>query len=170
MDTSDISLEEPGSADSSLEVIFSPLSSHKPLTNLQKVSGFLLAKDLRQSKSAVYSTAPSTPSMAVGGNEEVEERMKDNKENRAGQEEKEEKSPSKLSISVSSTPGRRPLEEMAVDGGVVTYCPRFVAIILSCWISEVIFHIMQVGDRRHSCKPKDGLHPLEECRHKGLPH
>ena len=60
----------------------------------------------------------------------MEGRMKDNKENRAGQEEKEGESPSKLSISVSTTPGRRPLEEMAVDGGVVTYCPRFVATIL----------------------------------------
>ena len=101
------------------------------------MSGFLLAKDLRQSKSAVYSTAPSTPSLAAGDNEELEERMKDNKENRAGQEEKEEESPSKLSISVSSTPGRRPLEEMAVDGGVVTYCPRFVATMLSCRISKL---------------------------------
>lgn len=97
------------------------------------MSGFLLAKDLRQSKSAVYSTAPSTPSLAAGDNEELEESMKDNKENRAGLEEKEGESPSKLSISVSSTPGRRPLEEMAVDGGVVTYCPRFVATMLSCW-------------------------------------
>ena len=43
------------------------------------MSGFLLAKDLRQSKSAVYSTAPSTPSLAAGDNEELEERMKDNK-------------------------------------------------------------------------------------------
>ena len=103
-----------------------------------------MAKDLRQSKSAVYSTAPSTPSLAAGDNEELEERMKDNKENRAGQEEKEEKSPSKLSISVSSTPGRRPLEEMAVDGGVVTYCPRFVATILLCWISKLYFTLCRL--------------------------
>ena len=98
-----------------------------------------MAKDLRQSKSAVYSTAPSTPSLAAGDNEELEGRMKDNKENRAGQEEKEGESPSKLSISVSTTPGRRPLEEMAVDGGVVTYCPRFVATMLSCWISKLYY-------------------------------
>ena len=83
-----------------------------------------MAEDLRQSKSAVFSTAPSTPALAdeeeqqkgvEGGQADV------NKENNAEQE-----SPSRLSISVSATPGRRPLEEMAVDGGVVTYCPRYI--------------------------------------------
>jgi len=146
MDTSDISLEEPGSADSSLEV-----------------SGFLLAKDLRQSKSAVYSTAPSTPSLAAGDNEEVEERMKDNKENRAGQEEKEEKSPSKLSISVSSTPGRRPLEEMAVDGGVVTYCPRLEtgATVASLRTASIL--LKNVGTKGSPTEGNTTPYRLSEC-------
>ena len=51
---------------------------------------------------------------------EGEEQAEVNKENSA-----EEESPSRLSISVSATPGRRPLEEVAIDGGVVTYCPRY---------------------------------------------
>ena len=93
-----------------------------------QVSGFILAEDLRQSKSAVFSTAPSTPALAVANEEEQkdmdeeeeEEQAEVNKENSA-----EEESPSRLSISVSATPGRRPLEEVAIDGGVVTYCPRY---------------------------------------------
>ena len=94
-----------------------------------QVSGFLLAEDLRQSKSAVFSTAPSTPALAVADEEEeqeddMEEEVDINKENSA-EEKKEEESPSRLSISVSATPGRRPLEEVAIDGGVVTYCPRY---------------------------------------------
>ena len=55
-----------------------------------------------------------------GMDEEEEEHAEVNKENSA-----EEESPSRLSISVSATPGRRPLEEVAIDGGVVTYCPRY---------------------------------------------
>jgi len=146
MDTSDISLEEPGSADTSVEV-----------------SGFLLAKDLRQSKSAVYSTAPSTPSLAAGDNEELEERMKDNKENRAGQEEKEEESPSKLSISVSSTPGRRPLEEMAVDGGVVTYCPRLEtgATVASLRTASIL--LKNVGTKGSPTEGNTTPYRLSEC-------
>ena len=93
-----------------------------------QVSGFILAEDLRQSKSAVFSTAPSTPALAAANEEEQkdmdeeegEEQAEVNKENSA-----EEESPSRLSISVSATPGRRPLEEVAIDGGVVTYCPRY---------------------------------------------
>ena len=93
---------------------------------ITQVSGFILAEDLRQSKSAVFSTAPSTPALAVADEEEQQKGMEGgqvdvNKENNAEQE-----SPSRLSISVSATPGRRPLEEMAVDGGVVTYCPRYI--------------------------------------------
>ena len=69
--------------------------------------------------------------MAVADEEEEQEDMEEegevgdiNKENSAEQK-KEEDSPSRLSISVSATPGRRPLEEVAIDGGVVTYCPRY---------------------------------------------
>ena len=85
-----------------------------------------MAEDLRQSKSAVFSTAPSTPALDVADEEEQQEGMEEeqadvNKENSAEQE-----SPSRLSISVSTTPGRRPLEEVAIDGGVVTYCPRYI--------------------------------------------
>ena len=83
-----------------------------------------MAEDLRQSKSAVFSTAPSTPALAVADEEQqqgMEEQADVNKENSAEQE-----SPSRLSISVSATPGRRPLEEVAIDGGVVTYCPRYI--------------------------------------------
>ena len=103
------------------------LNNHDHFTTYQ-VSGFLLAEDLRQTKSAVYSTAPSTPALTAAGeqeNEEQEEEMQStiNKENK--DEENFEESPSRLSISVSATPGRRPLEEVAIDGGIVTYCSGY---------------------------------------------
>ena len=53
------------------------LNNHDHFTTYQ-VSGFLLAEDLRQTKSAVYSTAPSTPALTAAGeqeNEEQEEEM-----------------------------------------------------------------------------------------------
>ena len=97
-----------------------------------------MAEDLRQSKSAVFSTAPSTPALAVADEEEQQKGIEGgqadvNKENNAEQE-----SPSRLSISVSATPGRRPLEEMAVDGGVVTYCPRYICSILQLSFSVIL--------------------------------
>ena len=101
------------------------------------MSGFILAEDLRKSKSAVFSTAPSTPAVLTAADEE-EQAVTVNKENSGVDINKEngateQESPSKLSISVSATPGRRPLEEVAIDGGVVTYCPRYIqAIILFC--------------------------------------
>ena len=59
-----------------------------------------------------------------------------NKENSA-EEKKEQESPSRLSISVSATPGRRPLEEVAIDGGVVTYCPRYEQLYNSLHLLSV---------------------------------
>jgi len=146
MDTSDISLGEPDCADSSAEV-----------------SGFILAEDLRQSKSAVFSTAPSTPALAVADEEEQQEGMEEeqadvNKENSAEQE-----SPSRLSISVSTTPGRRPLEEVAIDGGVVTYCPRLEtgATVASLRTASII--LKNVGTKGSTTEESTTPYRLSEC-------